>query len=120
MSSDLPKILYKDCKIGDFIFQANCCAAFEIVRAGDVIREPIAQPDAGVMQCYWTSPRYPEKAGRIKEGEITIDYFEHEFYGPHTKEEINDFIRQFDTSATLEKIFTKEDTKDLMKKFNTL
>ena len=91
---DLPKILYTDCDIGDFILQQDFCAAFEIVKAKDVMGPTLNQPDAEVMKCYWVSSKYPERS-QFKPGEPTIDYFKHEFYGPYDKEHADEIIEKF-------------------------
>jgi len=89
MSDDLPTILFKDAKAGEFIVTPDLSAIFEMVPSGRVMHRGYGgtlAPDKCVMKCYWSKER-----SRI--GEVTIDYFQHTFYGPYDQERADEIIK---------------------------
>ncbi len=93
-----PIISFNDSSIGDFLMTTDFQYAFEVVRSGDVMPEGYGgtmSPESPVMRCYKKSP-FVEGGYTI--GQLTIDYFETEFYWAN-KEMIDGFY------ARLEKEF---------------
>ena len=73
---------------------SNTTSAFEVVKSGAVKKS--FSPEALVLRCTWAS----KKHSKLAPGEVVIDYFNSEFYGPFrtpkAKESLSRLLAMFD------------------------
>jgi len=90
--SNFPTIKFNDAKIGDFLFDKNLEAIFEVVRSGDVFKASMS-PDFPMMKCYFSIDN------NWNEGQLIQDYFNQEFYGAFNKilaDNYSTYLRNYD------------------------
>jgi hypothetical protein len=111
MKPNFPKTRFEECSSGDYVLSLDELVAFRIVKSGNAL--PSAAIDVGgwqggssnpnslILSCYWVSSKYSHKVDS-KKGDLVIDYFEDDFYGPLEKESIDHFI--FNTEKGYKKL----------------
>lgn len=80
---ELPQIKMNDTKVGEYLFTLDLRYIFKVVRSGDVMES--FSPETPVLQTHF---KIDQNDPSFKVGQITIDYFNSEFFGPFTETQV--------------------------------